>query len=65
MVAIPDDVIAARDGDIHAFSRLVRAHAQMVTALATAILGNARAGEEVGQEVFVYAWQGLAGLREP
>ncbi|MFT4623899.1 MAG: RNA polymerase sigma factor (sigma-70 family) [Myxococcota bacterium] len=59
------DVLAARAGDADAFTRLVQAHASTVCAIATAITGDPRAGEEVSQEVFVHAWTGLGGLRNP
>ncbi|MCB9685408.1 MAG: sigma-70 family RNA polymerase sigma factor [Alphaproteobacteria bacterium] len=59
------DVDAARQGDRDAFARLVTAHASTVCAIATGILRNERAGEEVGQEVFVCAWQDLHRLEDP
>ncbi|MEQ1506920.1 MAG: sigma-70 family RNA polymerase sigma factor, partial [Myxococcota bacterium] len=59
------DVLAARAGDAAAFARLVHHTAPTVCAITTAILGNPIAGEEVGQEVFVCAWQGLGALRDP
>jgi RNA polymerase sigma factor (sigma-70 family) len=59
------DVLAARRGDPTAFARLVHGNTNAVCAITTAILGNARAGEEVGQEVFVCAWQGLGKLEDP
>lgn len=59
------DVLAARSGDHDAFARLVRSHAGVVCGIATAILGDAQAAEEVSQEVFVHAWHGLGSLREP
>ncbi|MEZ4239835.1 MAG: sigma-70 family RNA polymerase sigma factor [Myxococcota bacterium] len=59
------DVRAARRGDADAFARLVRDHAGAVCAVTTAILGDATAGEEVGQEVFVCAWRQLGELRDP
>ncbi|MCA9493003.1 MAG: sigma-70 family RNA polymerase sigma factor [Myxococcales bacterium] len=59
------DVDAARRGDREAFARLVTAHASTVCAIATGILRNERAGEEVGQEVFVCAWQDLHRLEDP
>ena len=65
MDTIEADVVAARGGDVDAFARLVQGHAGAVCAITTAILGNPVAGEEVGQEVFVHAWQGLSKLRDP
>jgi RNA polymerase sigma factor (sigma-70 family) len=65
MVSNPTDVLAARRGDPDAFARLVQDHASAVCAVTTAILGDPRAGEEVGQEAFVCAWEGLGKLRDP
>jgi RNA polymerase sigma factor (sigma-70 family) len=59
------DILAAQSGDSEAFTRLVRSHANMVCAIATAIVGDIRAGEEVSQEVFVQAWTGLKNLNNP
>ncbi len=65
MSSIQTDVVAARGGDPDAFARLVGNHASAVCAITTAILRDADAGEEVGQEVFVCAWQQLHALRDP
>ncbi|HHO53969.1 MAG TPA: sigma-70 family RNA polymerase sigma factor [Deltaproteobacteria bacterium] len=65
MPSIQTDVLAARRGDAEAFARLVDHHTSVVCAITTAILGSVDAGEEVGQEVFVCAWEGLPRLRSP
>lgn len=65
MPSIHSDVIAARRGDTAAFARLVDRHTDAVAAITTAILGSPDAGEEVGQEVFVCAWEGLDRLQDP
>ncbi|MCO4747309.1 MAG: hypothetical protein KC912_21095 [Proteobacteria bacterium] len=59
------DVLAARRGDVGAYARLVESHASVVCAIATAIAGDVRLGEEISQEVFVAAWTGLPKLRNP
>jgi RNA polymerase sigma factor (sigma-70 family) len=65
MTSTRTDVLAARRGDPTAFARLVHSNTSAVCAITTAILGNPSAGEEVGQEVFVCAWQGLSKLEDP
>lgn len=60
-----DDVAAARRGEPEAFGRLVRRHLGAVCAVATAVLGDPAAGEEVAHEAFVAAWSGLGRLAEP
>ena len=55
-------------GDAEAFGSLVRRHERRVFALASAGLGGAarRADvEDCSQEVFLAAYRGLGGLREP
>jgi RNA polymerase sigma factor (sigma-70 family) len=58
-------VRAAQQGDAHAFADLVRTHATLVCSLATAVTGDRATGEEVGQQVFVTAWQKLPTLANP
>ncbi|HSM51273.1 MAG TPA: sigma-70 family RNA polymerase sigma factor [Thermoanaerobaculia bacterium] len=55
----------AADGDAEAFGRLVQATAGTVHTLALAILRDVHTAEEVSQEVFLAAWQGLGQLRNP
>jgi RNA polymerase sigma-70 factor, ECF subfamily len=56
------DVRRAAAGDALAFERLYRAHVARVHSLARRLGGNDEA-DELTQEVFVKAWQGLAGFR--
>ena len=56
------DVRRAAAGDTIAFERLYRAHVARVHSLARR-LGGADEADELTQEVFVRAWQGLAGFR--
>lgn len=65
MISTRADVLSARRGDATAFARLVHGNTNTVCAITTAILGSPTAGEEVGQEVFVCAWQGLGTLEDP
>ena len=54
---------AAQNGDSRAFTELVEAYASVVCAIATAVTGDPRSGEDVGQQVFLTAWQKLPTLR--
>lgn len=56
-------VARAREGDQEAFSALVRLHQRQVYALALRMLRNSDDAVEATQEVFLAAWQGLAGFR--
>ncbi len=49
----------AQGGDAAAFEALVTMHAQLVYNLALRTLDNAQEAEDVAQETFVRAWQGL------
>jgi len=55
----------ARDGDRHAFDRLVAARLPQTFRLAKAITGHAGDAEDVTQEAFLLAWRNLPRLREP
>lgn len=55
----------ARDGDRHAFDRLVAARLAQTFRLAKAITGHAGDAEDVTQEAFLQAWRNLPRLREP
>jgi RNA polymerase sigma-70 factor, ECF subfamily len=54
----------ARDGDRHAFDRLVAARLSQTFRLAKAITGHAGDAEDVTQEAFLQAWRNLPRLRE-
>ena len=53
----------ARDGDRHAFDRLVAARLPQTFRLAKAITGHAGDAEDVTQEAFLQAWRNLPKLR--
>lgn len=56
----------ARAGSDAAFGRLVAAHQAMVRGFLRRLLGGSWAdADDVAQEVFVQAWEGLHAVREP
>jgi RNA polymerase sigma-70 factor, ECF subfamily len=55
----------ARDGDRHAFDRLVAARLPQTYRLAKAITGHAGDADDVTQEAFLQAWRNLPRLRDP
>jgi len=59
---VPDVVERARRGDAAAFEAVYRAHVGRVHALCLRLAGDRDAAEEATQEVFVRAWQRLAGF---
>lgn len=63
--SLAPDVQRAAKGDTAAFGRLVDRTRQTVCAIALAIVGEPAASEDVAQDVFVAAWQGLPKLRNP
>ena len=60
---VSEDVAAAREGDEQAFRRLYDAHVGRVYALCLRLEGNVGRAEELTQDVFVRAWDRLAGFR--
>ena len=57
------DLIArARDGDEVAFRRLVEGHRRELEVHCYRILGSSQDAEDVVQETFMAAWQGIAGF---
>jgi RNA polymerase sigma factor (sigma-70 family) len=65
MKALEQDVVLAGGGDLAAFTRIVHATSNTVCTIALAIVRNVQASEDVAQETFLAAWQGLSGLRNP
>jgi RNA polymerase sigma factor (sigma-70 family) len=61
--ALEARIAAAARGDRGAYEGLVRDHQRLVTTISLAIVGEVAASEDVAQEVFVAAWQGLPRLR--
>jgi len=57
------DVYAAASGDTLAFERLVEKTKRVVTAMALGIVRDARASEDVAQEVYVQVWRDLRTLK--
>ena len=58
-------VLAAQAGDPEAFAGLVRRWQGAVCAIGLAILRDVAASEDLAQEVFLAAWQGLSRLQDP
>lgn len=59
---IARDLPAARDGDQHAYGRIVAACQNTVTAVALAITRDVAASEDIAQEAFLSAWRHLERL---
>lgn len=59
----PQLIRQAQRGDAAAFSALVELHATFVYNLALRTLNNTQEAEDVAQETFFRAWQGLSGFR--
>lgn len=57
------DIASAQAGDVAAFERIYRAHAGRVLALCVRLAGDEGRGRELMQDVFVRAWEKLAGFR--
>jgi RNA polymerase sigma-70 factor, ECF subfamily len=58
-----DLVRAAADGDRQAFDELVRRHQGAIVNLARAMTGGSPDAEDLAQEAFIRAWNGLARFR--
>ena len=56
-------VDAARNGDRHAFSELVKLHMNTIVALTHRMTGNRDAALDLAQDTFLSAWQNLSGFR--
>lgn len=56
---------AAADGDRDAYSQIVAACQNTVTAIALAITRDVPASEDIAQEAFISAWQNLKRLQNP
>jgi len=66
MPAVVDDrllVRRAQRGDRQAFESLYRAHHGRVFAVCLRLAGGKREAEDLCQEAFIKAWQGLSGFR--
>ncbi|HTE53676.1 MAG TPA: sigma-70 family RNA polymerase sigma factor [Kofleriaceae bacterium] len=64
-LSLDPDVLAAQGGDREAFTRLIDATRNVVSSIVFAILRDVAESEDVAQEVFLAAWQGLTRLRNP
>ena len=60
-----DDVLAAREGDQNAFSRLALATQGLLTSSALSITRDVRLSEEIAQDVLLKVWRQLGGLKNP
>ena len=60
-----DLIEAARRGDDTAFGRLVERYKHSVFATVVAIINDFDEANDISQEVFLRAWFGLGGLKEP
>ncbi len=56
-------VSSARQGDLRAFEELVRRHSAGLFAFIYRMVGNRDDAEELAQEAWVRAWQGLKGFK--
>ncbi|MCU1280172.1 MAG: polymerase ECF-type sigma factor [bacterium] len=59
------DVVAATQGDHIAYGRLVDGTRNLVTAISLAIVRDLALSEDVAQEAYLEAWEGLGRLRNP
>lgn len=58
------DVMAAQQGDMAAYQRLITRCRQMVSSIALAIVKDLDRSEDIAQQVFIHVWQQLPQLRE-
>lgn len=58
------DVLAAQQGDMAAYQRLISRSRQMVSSIALAIVKDLDRSEDIAQQVFIHVWQQLPHLRE-
>lgn len=58
------DVLAAQQGDMAAYQRLINRCRQMVSSIALAIVKDLDRSEDIAQQVFIHVWQQLPQLRE-
>lgn len=56
---------ASRAGEVHAFGELVERYQNLVCAVAYSRTGDRVTSEDVGQQTFLAAWNGLDNIREP
>ena len=56
---------ASRNGDVQAFSELVKRHQNSVSAITYSITGSIEHSEDLAQETFIIGWQKLATLEKP
>jgi RNA polymerase sigma factor (sigma-70 family) len=59
------DVQLARSGDRTAWLRLVRSTRNLVSAIALGVVNDVSTSEDIAQDVYLQAWQGLRRLRAP
>jgi RNA polymerase sigma factor (sigma-70 family) len=59
------DVCAAMAGDAAAFTRLVNETKQLVTSIVVAKLHRTEGSEDIAQDIYVGAWKGIRGLKNP
>lgn len=58
------DVLAAQQGDMAAYQRLIARCRQLVSSIALAIVKDLDRSEDIAQQVFIHVWQQLPQLRE-
>lgn len=51
------DVLAAQQGDMAAYQRLISRSRQMVSSIALAIVKDLDRSEDIAQQVFIHVWQ--------
>ena len=61
--AMDETVHRAQAGEVNAFEKVYRAHVPAIRALCVRMCGDASEADELVQDVFVRAWEKLAGFR--